>query len=877
MDGILLKNPMKPVRLTPRAVALTLSLVLCLPSPAFGLRVEELLQSTGLEELHRALTGLEEPPKPLLMPSEGPPWEELGAFLERHGQEIITQGRLLHLYGGKFWRREVNENLFRSAPLASPEMFEGRRQGMDEFFHLRYLPRLEERFETLRDFRLRLRASWGRDIRLSSESFGVLSAVIGGLVVFEGEQKAREWVRLILEDAARQMGRDFIRIPEEPLGWLLLQAAEEAFLERKEVLKELLVDLTQVEGILGFHFPSQWRGALVFALIGQFHLIPDNVFPPNDSPSILHLNRSLSFLGDALLEEWAARQFLEEAYSGKGTWFEAKELGQLIPQLSRNEVLWRIIEGSGLWRFVRLRSLHGGLFERKKGGGKELRHKKADRLEAILAAVYLAGGWEAFDRATKRSYAKTILGKERYDFQEVLRKIPTFLSVAPPSDPDLSPESPPTAGLEEHWLDGLSPQERLALVHYGERIGVFGGDGERFWKYLARPRVLPYDLDGLLNHTPSQEEVIRSLEPLQYAAGSLYHGGELDGLLHSGRLEGEIPLSRLGYEYATGVFRRRDVSDPAMYVIRTDLFNRSLQQGRATLEFNQDSRRFGSAVVNPTIRDVEAQEIHEVWLREDSYQRHRTLLETLFRPDQIKVIPGVELGSSDDEALHHRVFRAFFRYALNRDLLKEIPPYEVRAAAGLELPPGYVEESGGVGAVVDGAGSFDLGHVENLRVVQQRLSEFLSRGDASAINALGFPMLVDHGSMTWWRKSDWGRLGEEVVEAAIRHLQARDQHRRVQSYWLVELGYAAGENGGQIILILPEFDAGLEERFILLPKESLPQGELRKRVRVPFQWREPTTLRVSLQQIGDDLGLPAAITEEVTDGLLSLSGLEEGA
>lgn len=108
--------------------------------------------------------------------------------------------------------------------------------------------------------------------------------------------------------------------------------------------------------------------------------------------------------------------------------------------------------------------------------------------------------------------------------------------------------------------------------------------------------------------------------------------------------------------------------------------------------------------------------------------------------------------------------------------------------------------------------------------------------------------------------------------------------------------------------------AGLEERFLLLPEESLPEAELTERLidlaaeafavpnlslvayagledrsmqrfegmarmaGVPFQWHPPTTLQPLVRQILVDLGVPEAdATEEAVGRFLEFAGLEEAA
>jgi len=175
-------------------------------------------------------------------------------------------------------------------------------------------------------------------------------------------------------------------------------------------------------------------------------------------------------------------------------------------------------------------------------------------------------------------------------------------------------------------------------------IGVTGGEFLNCENY--------YDSSGV------QIKVLHRGRSLKFSPGYLCHGRDgLDEVILKGRLEGRIRLCRVGHQYATDDFYSPESENQAIFIIKTELFEKLRQKRKADLML------FGGVISMadpyPTIYiPVELDDIAEIWVSEETYIRYQRILtsqdlsekelamkpvlERLMSEDKIREIPGLK-------------------------------------------------------------------------------------------------------------------------------------------------------------------------------------------------------------------------------------------
>ncbi len=242
-----------------------------------------------------------------------------------------------------------------------------------------------------------------------------------------------------------------------------------------------------------------------------------------------------------------------------------------------------------------------------------------------------------------------------------------------------------------------------ALDEYGTKIVAQGGD-KRMVLILAMTGFPPEEPESALDHSPNQMKIVQSLSPLRFGPGILYHGRSgLDQAIRDGEIKGEIFFTRVGYRWATGAFDEES-KDPAIFLMPTETFNRYMSQGKGILGI-RGNRKEGFIDPYPEIRSaVPLSDFSEIWVAEDTYQRYRQMkdekVKALLDQGKIKAVPGLRATlppKGDPQRKEADPFDRVGMYVLERNLLKEIPAFEIipgkAKPAGLEEEPRILELS----------------------------------------------------------------------------------------------------------------------------------------------------------------------------------------
>ena len=251
---------------------------------------------------------------------------------------------------------------------------------------------------------------------------------------------------------------------------------------------------------------------------------------------------------------------------------------------------------------------------------------------------------------------------------------------------------------------GISADEWGAFSPFIDRVIHLGGDAVFFQGTAGRLRrnliVAP---EIYLDAAPPQAALLAEKRPLQLGPGNLYHGiSSLYPVIRSSRRPARMDLTRNPQAYALlDAFWRDKRKDPAILVIRTETFNRYLQEGTATLEITDEPDQgrgdswFSIAAPGPFA------DLDEIWVSQDTLRKYQALLRRpnvnpdfrrhfsqLIEQDKFRIVPGIALALPmehvDLEVQWEKLKKAVSDYLLERKLYGAIPIFEPRSLSGLE-------------------------------------------------------------------------------------------------------------------------------------------------------------------------------------------------
>lgn len=337
--------------------------------------------------------------------------QSLNSFLTAHGEEILRYVRFLNIFGDGVWMRQTMELLFLAHPFERPETYQGQWEALQKFFVDRYLPVLRQQSPVYQTFETRARdqfVSRRQRMRAPSRSFrstGIIPVLLGAMVILDPPAGERLF-SLLMNEARAELGFLPEHKPEKPSPESISQQLwKPKFVRPEQIRRELSANIVKAEKSLGYQFPKSQAVWLGLGLVESVQSIPDQV--PGEAyrkTRTERLTTLLSVLGDALLDEWIARQ-IHAAYGydpkdiSVGSGFNPED----FRLLKSNATLSEIMDRTDLWNSV-LRHSDGNQVNEE-----QLRHRKADTFEAITAAVYLSGGWEKMDEVLKRTYQRTFV------------------------------------------------------------------------------------------------------------------------------------------------------------------------------------------------------------------------------------------------------------------------------------------------------------------------------------------------------------------------------------------------------------------------------------------------------------------------------------
>jgi hypothetical protein len=207
-------------------------------------------------------------------------------------------------------------------------------------------------------------------------------------------------------------------------------------------------------------------------------------------------------------------------------------------------------------------------------------------------------------------------------------------------------------------------------------------------RLLSNAHLIPFDVETYLDIEPEQQELIKSNKPLEFGPGLLYLGVDnFDTILANGVIPGGILLTRAAHQYAAGRFEKTS-PNPAILVISTDLFNRLLLEGKASMGNDDRSRGF----FDPSIRihcPLCLDDIEEVWIDIETDDRYAKILQNpstdslksmkgklveLLKKDKIKMIPWLR-HSRISRVGDIRALKAVGLYMMTRELFGQIPRF----------------------------------------------------------------------------------------------------------------------------------------------------------------------------------------------------------
>ncbi|NQT22221.1 MAG: hypothetical protein HQ579_02165, partial [Candidatus Omnitrophica bacterium] len=165
---------------------------------------------------------------------------------------------------------------------------------------------------------------------------------------------------------------------------------------------------------------------------------------------------------------------------------------------------------------------------------------------------------------------------------------------------------------------------------------------------------IPWYPENILDHEPGQIKLLTLPERdtcLEFAPGFLYHTrDDLDESIFRNEITEPIYLKRGPHQFAVDKFNATARS-PAIFVIKTDLFNRLLNQNKAVLQIDDVG---GGIDPDPEISvPIALDEVEEIWIDMDTNERYENIitnpdteiekvlkprLEELYRTGKLKVI-----------------------------------------------------------------------------------------------------------------------------------------------------------------------------------------------------------------------------------------------
>lgn len=195
-----------------------------------------------------------------------------------------------------------------------------------------------------------------------------------------------------------------------------------------------------------------------------------------------------------------------------------------------------------------------------------------------------------------------------------------------------------------------------------------------------------FDCENCYDTSGIQLKVLRAGRSLKFSPGYLCHGRDgLDEVILKGRLEGRVHLCRVGHQYATNDFYDSESESPAIFIIKTELFEKLRQKRKAELKLVGGTMSMADPY--PTIYvPVELDDITEVWVSEETYSRYQKILtsqdlsekelamkpvlERLMSEDKIKEIPGLNSKNADR---FRDIYTVVGSYMESRGLLTNMP------------------------------------------------------------------------------------------------------------------------------------------------------------------------------------------------------------
>jgi|GEM_PF-6652389 len=313
---------------------------------------------------------------------------EMEKFIDRHHSEILENAYSDSQFGDAVLRREIAEYFFTRSPLLRSHLYQRWSQEVVSPFFQRWMRQLRRESPQLFNLVSELGArDDGSPYTLEKMKMG-LRTVMGRMAALDRRQ-ASGWIGQVLGQA---LGKESQVAAPEPLFRFISKALTRATQGDRFIKRKVQKGIPALEAILGYTFPAKWHDTLLFSLLNQ----------GKTPKEIVQVNNRLSFFGDALLGEWAAQQIRTTPEAN------TNDLAILVNRDTLTQILDK----------TKLRDFFYPHFEYPRST-----HSVADSFEALLAAVYLAGGWKEMDRVAKRLFAKGILDRNQFDLPEILKQL----------------------------------------------------------------------------------------------------------------------------------------------------------------------------------------------------------------------------------------------------------------------------------------------------------------------------------------------------------------------------------------------------------------------------------------------------------------------
>ncbi len=211
---------------------------------------------------------------------------------------------------------------------------------------------------------------------------------------------------------------------------------------------------------------------------------------------------------------------------------------------------------------------------------------------------------------------------------------------------------------------------------------------------IPEVNYVPMDPESKLDRTDEQVELLKTGRPIEFGKGLLYHERDgLDDVILAGFTFGNMPLTRVGHQWATSYFNK-SAKSPAIFVINTEVFNQRLRKGEASLK-TAGWRFYGRVDPYPTIHTpVSLDEISEIWVSEDTFERYKKIienpkddiekalkpnLERLINIGKLKAIPGLKHLQLDKEYKSFEIRKTKVgKLMVDRNLFACIPKFVLK-------------------------------------------------------------------------------------------------------------------------------------------------------------------------------------------------------